>query len=101
MDEGTTTEAGLGTIVGRCVDGEWMRGLLIEEEEFTVDIAIGGVNVWFDMAGDAFNDMFPPPSPELEFPDCTDTVRAGSVCVLPLLAMVWECTHDDKTCRNS
>lgn len=100
MDVGTTAEAGLGTVVGSCGDGEWMKGLLVEEEEFTVDRMIG-VNVWFGMGGDAFNDMFPLPSPELEVPDCTDTVRTGSVCVLPLLAMAWECTHDDRTCRNS
>lgn len=92
---------GLGTVVEKCVKGEWRGGLLVEEADFIVDEVIGGVNGRFGMAGDAFNERFPLPSPGLEFPGCTDMVRVGSLCVLPLLAMVWECTHDDKTCSSS
>lgn len=76
-----------------------MSGLLIKGE-FIVDEAIGGVNDWFGTMGEVF-EVFPLPSPVFEFPDCTDMAGAGSVCVLPLLATVWECTHDDKTRRNA
>ena len=75
-----------------------MSGLLIKGE-FIVDEVSGGVNGWLGTTGEVFNDVCPLPSPVFECPDCTD--GGGSVCVLPLLATVWECTHDDKTCRNA
>jgi len=72
-----------------------MSGLLIKGE-FIVDEVIG-----FGTTGEVFNDGFPLPISVFEFPDCTDMVGAGNICVPPLFAMVWECTHDDKPWRNS
>jgi hypothetical protein len=100
MGVGTSAETGLEIAVGWCVIVGWMSGLLIKGE-FIVDEASGGVNGGFGTTGELFNDVFPLPSAVLEFPGCTNMVGGGSVCVLPLLATVWECTHDDKTSRNA